>query len=327
MLEEQFESMMERKADAGYQKRLNRATFQGPTLSGYTREGIPAGDYVSALRAWGAGDDGRVKNEFVNLNRGLGGPKLWHKDNPTEGTLIRMLCYLQQMDMEASLGVRYDEELQIFIRVPRGCALACTRYLLESLEHAHGANGACISICLEVDRPLPAPSSAAEIAAASAAQPELALEEHLGAPSNEAFKAMFEGACRKGGHGGGSVRRNAVSAVAGPKLGRGQHRPYGTMKAARAAVAAMSEAEQAAMASSTYVPNVVHSYGEPAVPGARVTPEALQALAAGAPPPSFTRPILEEAERQGREKRNAAKRAHRQAAKRAKAKASASAST
>ena len=79
---------------------------------------------------------------------------------------------------------------------------------------------------------------------------------------------------------------------------------------------------------------LVHSYEEPAVPGARVTPEALQALAAGAPPPSFTRPNLEEAERQGREKRRAAntaqkreKRRKKQAAKRAKANASTSAST
>ena len=80
-----------------------------------------------------------------------------------------------------------------------------------------------------------------------------------------------------------------------------------------------------AMASG--VAAIVHSYGEPAVPGARVTPEALQALAAGAPPPSFTRPNLEEAERQGREKRRAANTAQKQAAKRAKANASTSAST
>ena len=131
---------------------------------------------------------------------------------------------------------------QIEITIPRGAGIYCTTALL-SHEHAHGANGRSISGVFEVSLPnMPECASAEEIAAASEAQPELPLWEHLG-DWGAAVKS-FHGPTRKWGqNGGGSRRRTVVASLRGRVQGRGKRRLGLSRKAARAAVDKMSEEE------------------------------------------------------------------------------------
>ena len=55
-------------------------------------------------------------------------------------------------EVRGGLRVRRGAE-ELKIKVPCGCALYCTNEILQ-LEHAHGANGRCLSWVIEVSRPI-----------------------------------------------------------------------------------------------------------------------------------------------------------------------------
>ena len=117
--------------------------------------------------------------------------------------------------------------------------------------HAHGANDRSISVVIEVSRPMPESASSAEIAAASAAQPELPLLEHL-SDWDEVVKG-FKGPKRKrckGGGGVGSTRRLVIFSLRGFVQGRGKRRLGLPRKEARALVDKMSKEELAKRASA-----------------------------------------------------------------------------
>ena len=117
--------------------------------------------------------------------------------------------------------------------------------------HAHGANGRSLSFVVEVSRQMPESASSAEIAAASAAQPELPLEEHLS--DWDAVVKGFKGPklkrC-KGGGGVGSIRRLVIFSVRGFRQGRGKRRLGLSRKEARALVDEMSKGELAKRAAA-----------------------------------------------------------------------------
>ena len=119
------------------------------------------------------------------------------------------------------------------------------------LMHAHGANGRSISFVIEVSRPMPESASSAEIAAASAAQPELPLQEHL-SDWDEVVKG-FKGPKRKrckGGGGVGSTRRLVIFSLRGFVQARGKRRLGLSRKEARARVDKMSKEELAKRAAA-----------------------------------------------------------------------------
>ena len=147
---------------------------------------------------------------------------------------------------EGGLRVRRGAE-ELEIKVPRGCALYCTNEILQ-LEHAHGANGRCLSWVIEVSRPtMPTPATKQQKKEASEAQPSLPIREHLDDWKPE---SMFLGAKRKWGFlGGGSVWRMAVAWVRGPRLGSGRRRLV-SREQANALIEDMSDQERRDAASA-----------------------------------------------------------------------------
>ena len=147
----------------------------------------------------------------------------------------------------APIATAYPTQVEII--VPRGAGLYCTVELL-ALMHAHGANGRSISVVIEVSRPMPEGASSAEIDAASKAQPELPLQEHLGdwAAAVDSFKGPKLKGCWCCG--GGSTRRVVMASLRGLKQGRGKRRLGMSRKEARAAIAKMTDEELEAAAAA-----------------------------------------------------------------------------
>ena len=156
------------------------------------------------------------------------------------GATHRLVSYYPLHDKNGSLRAR-DEDDEVELTVPTGCAILCSNQLLEQFQHAHGVNGFCISIVSELKcDTMPAAATQAEIAEAAARQPPLPLAEFLHPWVPE---AMFMGDKLNWGHGGGGSRERLVmSLLRGPKRGRGHKRDM-SKAAARALVNDMTDEE------------------------------------------------------------------------------------
>ena len=261
-----FEQLMEHKELAGHQVSKDRGTFQSTTLDALAETPDELGDAIEErLRCAEGSDGGCVINYFLNINGGRGNavddetttdqlPSVggWHRDRPSKGPLGRpntgrYLFYDMIDGREGGLRVRRGAE-ELEIKVPRGCALYCTNEILQ-LEHAHGANGRCLSWVIEVSRPtMPTPATKQQKKEASEAQPSLPIREHLDDWKPE---SMFLGAKHKWGlhMGGGSVWRMAVAWVRGPRLGSGRRRLV-SREQANALIEDMSDQERRDAASA-----------------------------------------------------------------------------
>ena len=270
-----FEELIAKVPAAGPQIDKDRGVWQSTTLDSWERENGVLGRYVKEYRAWAAGDDGSVVNDFWPINGGrtaaekLGDPPEWrlktkkagagdhegggaHVDNPTQGTkgvknTGRILDYDMIAKMHGGLFV-YRDGVEIKIDVPRGCAIYCDNELL-ALMHAHAADGRCLVKVTEVSRPEGVEgATAAEIAAAGAAQPQLPLHAYFG---DWRPWEWFGGAVLKwgAGRGGGSGQRLVMTSLRGGKVAKGGRRLM-TKKAARAAIAAMPRDEFVARAAA-----------------------------------------------------------------------------
>ena len=260
-----FEQLMEHKELAGHQVSKDRGTFQSTTLDALAETPDDLGNAIEErLRCAEGSDGGCVINYFLNINGGRGNavddetttgqlPSVggWHRDRPSTGppgrpNTGRYLFYDMIDGREAGLRVRRGAE-ELEIKVPRGCALYCTNEILQ-LEHAHGANGRCLSWVIEVSRPtMPTPATKQQKKEASEAQPSLPIREHLDDWKPE---SMFLGAKRKWGFlGGGSVWRMAVAWVRGPRLGSGRRRLV-SREQANALIEDMSDQERRDAASA-----------------------------------------------------------------------------
>jgi hypothetical protein len=241
---ETFEALIGVSDLAGHQKGKDRGTFQSSTLDMLAADSTsPIGAWLERIESCAAGPDGEVVNKFFNINGGRY-KKGVHKDKFTRGATGRVICYLMQKGQTASLRVLRDD-MEFEIEVPEGCAIYCTQALLEKCDHAHGANGVCISGVLEVSRVMPVGASAAAIAEASAAQPALPFHVLMPwEPENRFFGDVLDWC-----YSPGSVEKCAVAYLRGPKLGRGRPRKM-TAAAARELVDAMTPAELKAAASA-----------------------------------------------------------------------------
>ena len=102
-------------------------------------------------------------NSFLNINggdenQGEADNGKTHKDHFTEGASLRLISYYMIEGQVGCLTVYYLGH-KFEIEVPKGCAVVCTKELLEKSDHAHTARGRCLSIVTEVDGQLPSGAS------------------------------------------------------------------------------------------------------------------------------------------------------------------------
>ena len=242
----------------GYQKGKDRGVLQSDTLDLIEQMDGALADFVEQIRRmvcsclegeadWEANGNALI-NDFLNFNHGCGDEKdgragseraanavrPWHFDHPTRGrpgrpNTGRFLFYYMQHGKRGSLRLRRGS-VMYEIDVPPGCAVYCTVELLAE-EHAHGANGICVSIVSEVSlTSMPTAATTEEIAAAGAAQEQepLPFLDLWGSWDPTAFL----GAKLKYGHGGGGSQERVITALLrGPKLGSGTPRAMNVQEA------------------------------------------------------------------------------------------------
>ena len=246
--------LVSKRADLGKNPSKARGVGQNTLMDTWAASGGALGSFMTAVNASMAGH-GAVVNKFMGLNNGELPQSSWHTDltlgwGANEPTHRLVANY---NDGEGGIGIAFRWKaaptVVVVVRTPPGCAPALLRSLMTNpeVEHAHFGSGR-INVSFIYDVRVRDGGSIVGLTA-----PQIAAAAVTHVPLN--FGALFvfdyddfKGAWRKGGIGGGSVRRLAVAAIAGPKQGgRGSRRKV-PLKVARERAAAMTDKEQRAMA-------------------------------------------------------------------------------
>jgi len=250
--------LMARNHYAGHQVGMQRGTHQKTGehgLDSFKAEAGTLSQFLGKLDNSITAGGWKLHNQFGNINRGgaeqpadgmsvaseevsgfIGGK--WHFDNFTAPATHRQANYYGNT---GSLRIRTAPEgAVVTIIAPMGFGLRFACALLTQYEHAHGLLGRCISFVSEISG-----GSSASLGSSSSRQRVDSRQPPLGAALQAALtpfqpEKRFLGPNRSHGrHGVGSVRRMAVTQLAGGKV-VGQRR---NMKAARLATAKLSSLE------------------------------------------------------------------------------------
>ena len=166
---------------AGHHEQKDRGCFQSDLLDEMAEDDNEIGSFLRGLRVWSE-KLGKYVNCFANVNHGEknntgeadNGKE--HTDKFTKGANLRLINYYMTEGETGCLTVIFRGH-SFDIDVPKGCAVVCSKALLEKCKHQHGARGRSISIVTEVNGKMPPDASEDEQCEAGAGQAVLPLCE------------------------------------------------------------------------------------------------------------------------------------------------------
>ena len=165
----------------GHQEAKDRGTAQADLLADMSEDNNKVGLFLREHLSWSE-KLGAYVNRIVNINggeanNGKADNGKTHTDRFSKPANLRVLSYYMTHGQTGCLTVSVRGH-SFDINVPKGCAIVCSKELLEQCNHSHGAHGRCVSIVTEVkgDR-LPPDATEDERHEAAAAQEELPLLE------------------------------------------------------------------------------------------------------------------------------------------------------
>ena len=166
---------------AGHHEAKDRGCFQSDLLDEMAEDGNEIGSFLRGLRVWSE-KLGKYVNCFANVNHGEtantgeadNGKE--HTDKFTKDANLRLINYYMTTGETGCLTVIFLGH-SFDIDVPKGCAVVCSKALLEKCKHQHGARGRSISIVTELNGKMPPDASEDEQCEAGARQVVLPLRE------------------------------------------------------------------------------------------------------------------------------------------------------